>query len=156
MTRGEKRSGVKQDKRDRDGSGRFLKGVSGNPKGRTPGTSNLAALRAMLMPHVPELLMKLVEMARAGDKAAMDMVLARVLPPLKAQDEPVSLAAFDGPLSDQGRTILAAMASGEITPSQAGELLAALGSQARLVEATELEARIRALESKLNAGGAKP
>lgn len=85
--------------------------------------------------------------------------LAKVLPDVKAPpDDPVRIEGFDAgkSLSESGARIVAGMAAGTLTPTEASSMLAALGSQARLIEATELEARIRALESKLNAGGAKP
>lgn len=146
----QKKSGKKQVKRNP--LGQFQPGASGNPQGRPPGTSNLAALRAMLRPHVPGLLTQLVILAQAGDVTAIRLVLDRVLPPLRAQDEAVSLPALTGSLTDQGSAILAAMASGNVTPQQAGELLSAISTQARLIEATELEQRISALEERLANG----
>lgn len=68
----------------------------------------------------------------------------------KPKDTPVKLQGLTGTLSDKGEAVLTAMANGEISPSQAAELLGALASQARLIEATELEQRITALEQAAN------
>lgn len=68
----------------------------------------------------------------------------------KLKDAPVKLQGLTGTLSDKGEAIVTAMASGEISPGQAAEFLGALASQARLIEATELEQRITALEHAAN------
>jgi HPt (histidine-containing phosphotransfer) domain-containing protein len=75
--------------------------------------------------------------------------LAKVLPDVKAPpDEPVRIEGFDAgkSLSETGARIVAAMAAGTLTPSEASSMLAALSSQTRIIETDELEQRIRALE----------
>jgi hypothetical protein len=125
----------------------FRKGQSGNKAGRPKGIKDKRVeFRGIIQARAKELVEKAVEKALEGDSTALRLCLERICPPLRPRDEPVSLTAFEGSLSDQGRAILTAMARGEITPSQVGELLAALSSQARLVEADELEKRIAALE----------
>lgn len=149
----QKRSGKNQAKRNT--RGQFVPGTSGNPQGRPTGTSNLAALRAMLATHVPGLLTQLVILAKSGDVTAIRLVLERVLPPLRAQDEAVTLPALTGTLTERGAAILAEMVSGNVTPQQAGELLSAISAQGKLREADELEKRIRSLEEKLSQPGAR-
>ena len=51
-------------------------------------------------------------------------------------------------LAARGRAILAAAASGEVPAGQAAQLLAGLGTLAKLIETDELAARIAALEEK--------
>jgi polyhydroxyalkanoate synthesis regulator phasin len=51
-------------------------------------------------------------------------------------------------LPEQGQIILQSVANGTLTPDQGHALLSGLGSQARLIEITELEERITALENK--------
>lgn len=53
-------------------------------------------------------------------------------------------------LSDKGRIVIASASTGDITVSQASQLLAGLGTLAKLIESTELEARIAALEERRN------
>lgn len=55
-------------------------------------------------------------------------------------------AGVDGPLPDQARSLLAAGLSGELSLTQVSQLLSGLGTLAKLIETTELEARIAALE----------
>jgi len=123
-------------------------GVSGNPKGRPQGTGEVAKLRASISEHVPEIVKKLVEQAKGGDAAAARLLLERVLPPVKATEQLVALTLPDGNLSDQGRAVLAAVASGDIAPGQAAQLLSGLGALAGIIKTDELTARIAALEEK--------
>jgi hypothetical protein len=81
-----------------------------------------------------------------GDAAAARLLLERVLTPLKSGDEPIELRT-SGSLGDQAREVLSQMGMGNITPSQATDLLGAIAAVAKVVESSELEERIRALES---------
>ncbi len=129
--------------------GRWKVGESGNPRGRKPGTGELGRLRASIAKHVPDIITKLVEQAKAGDAGAARLLLERVLPPVKATEQtvPVALPA-DGSLADQGRAVLAAAGAGTLAPGQASQLLQGLGALAKLIETDELAARIAALEGK--------
>lgn len=126
--------------------GRWQAGVSGNPAGRRPGTSDVARLRAAIAVQMPDIVAKLVAKALHGDISAARLLLERVVPPLRPSDEGVRVSLPASSLSDQVRAILDAMCAGEVTPSQAARLLAGLSDLARLVEVDELEARVRALE----------
>jgi len=53
-----------------------------------------------------------------------------------------------GTLAERGERIIVAMGEGSITPDQAVSLLQALAAQARVIETTDLENRISALEAK--------
>src|SRR5262245_1714297 len=77
-------------------SGRWKPGESGNPAGRKPGTGHVASLRASIAEHVPQIIDKLVESALAGDVASARLLLERVVPPLKASEEPTPLMLPDG------------------------------------------------------------
>ncbi|MFO1310929.1 MAG: hypothetical protein U1F41_02570 [Burkholderiales bacterium] len=118
----------------------------GNP-GRPPGIRDKrTALRGQLEPHAPELIAAVVAKAKEGDMAAMRLCLERLLPPVKARDEPVTIPHFSESIADNARIVVQAMGTGEITPDQAAAVLAAFASQVRVVEAAELEHRIAALE----------
>jgi hypothetical protein len=130
-------------------SGRFQPGQSGNPRGRTPGSGEVAKLRASIATHVPAIITKLVEQAKAGDAAAARLLIERVLPPIKASEQPVPLDLPEGgTLTDQGRAVIAAAGDGTLAPGQASQLLAGLGALAKLIETDELAARIAALEKR--------
>src|ERR1700726_2110371 len=73
------------------GNGRFAPGISGNPRGRRPGTRNRAtAVAAQLLEgEAPRLIRRCIELALAGDTTALRLCLDRILPPVR--DRPVQL-----------------------------------------------------------------
>ena len=122
-------------------------GQSGNPKGKTPGSGELQKLRASIAADVPEILAGLVLAAKGGDVQAARLILERILPPVKAIEQAVALQLPEGgTLTAQGRAVLAAVAVGELAPGQGAQLLAAIGTLARVTELDELAARITQLE----------
>ena len=129
--------------------GGWKPGESGNPKGKPPGSGQLQKLRATLADDVPEILAMLGAAAKAGDVQAARLILERVLPPVKAIEQAQALTLpTDGTLTDQGRAVLLAVAAGELAPGQGAQLLAAIGTLAKVSEIDELAARITALEGK--------
>lgn len=132
--------------------GRWKAGESGNPAGRKPGTGEVAKVRAAIAARVPDLLEKLITQALEGDTSAARLLLERAIAPLKATEQAVELSLPDaGTLTAQGRAVLSAVAAGDIAPGQGAQLLAAIGSLARVTEIDELTNRITALEEKQNA-----
>ena len=121
-------------------------GQTGNPKGRPPGISEITKLRKSLMTDAPEILAGLVTAAKAGDVQAARLILERVLPPVKPIEQAIELELTGDTLTDQGRAVLSAVSAGLLTTGQGSQLIAAIGSLARLVEIDELTTRITALE----------
>ena len=126
--------------------GRWKPGESGNPKGRKPGTGEVAKIRAAIADRVPELLAAMMTRALDGDVGAARLLLERAIAPLKAAEQPQALSLPDGTLTDQGRAVLASVAAGELAPGQGAALLGAIGTLARVSEIDELTARIEKLE----------
>ena len=126
----------------------WAKGTSGNPAGRPKGSGEVAKARAAIAEHVPAVIAKLVEAALAGDIGAARLLLERTIAPLKASEEKAAMLLPDGSLTDQGKAVIAAIASGDLAPGQGAALLVSLGTLAKLTEADELEQRIEALEAK--------
>ena len=127
-------------------------GQSGNPRGKPPGSGELQRLRASIAADVPDILAGLVLAAKGGDVQAARLILERVLPPVKAIEQTQELDFPEGgTLTAQGRAVLSAVAAGELAPGQGAQLLAAIGSLARVTEIDELTARITTLEEKQNA-----
>ena len=136
----------------KNASGRWKQGQTGNPKGRPPGQSEITRMRHALAEHVPSIVDQLVQAALGGDVQAARLVLERVLPPVKAIEQPVELSFPDGgTLTAQGRAVLAAVAAGDLAPGQGAQLLAAIGSLARVTEIDSMDARLKILEGKQNA-----
>lgn len=135
--------------------GRWKAGESGNPKGRTPGSGEVAKLRASIAVHLPEIITQLVTKAKEGDAQAARLLLERVLPALKPMEQPVTLSLPNGDgLTAQGVAIVQAVADGALSPGQGAALLSGLGALARIREIDELTARIEKLEGIKN-GNAK-
>lgn len=127
--------------------GGWQKGQSGNPKGKPVGSGELQKLRASIAADVPDILAGLVTAAKAGDVQAARLILERVLPPVKPIEQAQELALPDGgTLTAQGRAVLSAVSAGQLAPGQGAQLLAAIGSLARVTEIDELETRITKLE----------
>jgi hypothetical protein len=125
-------------------------GKTGNPAGRPKGLRDRrAALRYKLTRELPDILKTLTEAAKGGDIPAAKLILERTLPPLKSAGEPLTLPAPET-LAGQGKVVMEAVASGEITPDEALKLMQAVGAQLRIVEAEEMAKRIEALEQALS------
>ncbi len=128
--------------------GRWKPGESGNPAGRPAGSNEVSRLRTAIAEHVPEIVDRLLEQAKGGDVAAARLLLERVVPPVKPTEQAAPIALPDGSLTDQGRAVLQAVATGELAPGQAAQLIASMGSLAKLIETDELAARVAELERK--------
>jgi len=131
-------------------AGRFPKGQSGNPGGRPKGSRNATtlALETLLDGQASALTQKAINLALAGDMAALRLCLDRILPPRK--DSPV---AFDLPemktLNDAVPAmgaLVKAVGRGDLTPTEAGELTKMVQAFAKIIETAELEERVRKLE----------
>jgi hypothetical protein len=91
-----------------------------------------------------------INKALEGDGVALRLCLDRLAPPRK--DAPVSFAL--PPIKTAGDTVgassslLEAVAAGEVTPDEAGRVMALLTAHKALVETGDLESRIAALEAK--------
>ncbi|PKM15399.1 MAG: hypothetical protein CVV12_08795 [Gammaproteobacteria bacterium HGW-Gammaproteobacteria-2] len=123
---------------------KFKPGQSGNPKGRPVGIPNRAAkLRDGI--DAGELIGLALDKARDGDVQALKLLLDRCLPPLRPVAGTVAVD-LHGSLAEQGRAVLSAVGAGTLPPDTGERLLAALVSQGRLIESTELAERVAKLE----------
>lgn len=118
--------------------------------GRTPGSRNKTtlAIEALLDGEHEALTRAAIKKALEGDTTALRLCLDRLAPPRK--DSPVS---FELPpvrsiedAVEASSALLTAVAAGEVTPDEAGRVMALLSSHKTLVESGELEARLTALE----------
>jgi len=129
--------------------GSWKPGQSGNPAGRPPGVGEVSKLRAAIGERVPELLAALMTKALEGDVGAARLLLERAIAPLKGIEQAVTLQLpNDGTLTAKAAAVLSAAAAGELAPGQAAQLIAALGTLAKICEVDELAARITALEAQ--------
>ncbi len=118
-------------------------GQPGNP-GRPKGSKNkrLEFLRS----HDKKLQKKVLDMAMEGDVSALKIIADRLWPRIRAQAAAIQIDAVGDDIAEQGRKIIDAALSGEVTPDVLRDLLMALYAHGRLIEMTELESRLRQLE----------
>lgn len=127
---------------------KFKQGESGNRAGRPRGAGDKrTALRSAFESKKNELIQVAIDKALSGDTTALRICLDRLIAPMRSN--PVRIEGFAGTLAERGEAVMAAIAAGSISPSEGADLTAMLQAQARLVEAASLEARIAALEQRL-------
>ena len=133
---------------ERGPGGRFAPGNKASP-GRPPGRGPVAEMRAALATDLHQIIETLKAQALAGDAQAIRIILDRVLPSLRPVELPAALTLpAGGTLADHAHAVVQAAADGDIAPSQASQIVTALGGVAKIVETTELIKRIEALEAK--------
>ena len=102
---------------------RFQPGVSGNPASRPKGAKNKSTLaaEALLDGEAEALTRKAVEMALGGDTVALRLCLERLMPPRRDRPVAVPLPQIASPedATKAAGAVLAAVAEGSITPSEA-------------------------------------
>jgi len=133
------------------GNPNWHKGMaSPNPDGRraTFGTAR-TAIAKMLQESAGEILDVMIRKAMEGDSAAAQLVLSRVVAPLRADSGRVKFP-FDAslPISAQVEQVLAAVAAGQVSPEVGQQIVAAIGTLSSVRATEELEQRIVMLESK--------
>src|SRR5215471_18057973 len=121
----------------------FEPGKSGNPAGKLKGTRNKTtlAVEALLDGEAETITRKAIELAKAGDMAALRLCLDRIAPPRK--DRPV---AFDLPkinsaadAAKASAALVTAVASGDLTPSEAVELGKLIDNYVHALAASDFE-----------------
>jgi hypothetical protein len=133
---------------------KFRKGQSGNPSGKPKGCRNATTILfdELLKENAKELIEKTIEMAKDGDGPALRLCIERLAPARK--DRPVW---FDLPQMNEAKdavnasaAIVAAVASGDLTPSEASELSKVVDTYARTLLSVEFEERLSKLEKAIS------
>ncbi len=133
----------------------FQKGQSGNPDGRPRGSRNKATilLRDLLDGDSEAIARKAIELAKQGDIAAIRVCLERLVPPRRSEpivfELPPLATAAD--LLAALAAMVAAVAAGELTPSQAADLTKVVDSYVRTLAAAGFEERLAKLEAAAGA-----
>lgn len=126
-----------------------------NKIGRPQGSKNKRTLvREALQEIYPDgeagFWLSIATMAKRGDMQAATMLADRLYPKLKPQSPTVVLTEpLQGTPADMARKLMQLAGNGELAASQAQELLSALADVVRIVEASELEQRLKKLEQTL-------
>ena len=130
----------------------FQKGKSGNPSGRKRGSRNRVTLACerLLEGEAKTITRKAIELAKSGDAAMIRVCLDRIAP--ARRDRHITFRLPDirtaADAVPAAAAILAAVAGGELTPSEANELSGLVANITKAIEITDIDARLRALEAK--------
>ena len=134
-------------KNGRNTAGQFSSGNTGRPKGsRNKAT---IAIESLLQGQAEALTQTAVTKALEGDSVALRLCIERIAPAPK--DQPVSFAlsqinnALDAAQAEG--SVLRAVSDGELTPIEATRVMGLIDGYRRTLELTEIEERLRALES---------
>jgi hypothetical protein len=126
----------------------FEPGNPGKPKGARSRAT--IAAEALLSGEAEGLTRKVIELGLSGDTVALRLCMERLVPPRK--DSPITIelppitTARD--VVTASAAVLSAVGSGEISPDEAGRVMALLTAHKNIVETGDLERRIAALEVK--------
>ncbi len=141
----DRNNGMTTDERNPDGT--FAPGNSGRPRGARHRITR--AVEELLEGQSEGITQKAVEMALGGDSTALRLCLERIAPTRK--DAPVS---FDLPpiktaqdASEAAQAVIKAVSQGEVTPLEGATVMGLVEQFRRVLETTELEKRITALEA---------
>ena len=135
-------------KNGRKTDGKFASGNSGRPRGARHKTT--LAIQALLDGEGEALTRKAIDMALAGDTVALRLCLERLAPPRKDAPVRFELPPMEGAENAAAAmgAILASVANGDLTPSEATSLAGLVDVYRKTLETAELEARLKALEDK--------
>lgn len=138
------------DRRPRYRGRPFEKGQSGNPKGRRPGSRNLATLAAetLLEAQSGALTQKAVERALEGSDLALKLCLDRILAPRRERTVRFALPPIESPadLTAALGAVTAAVAEGALTPGEARDLSQVAATFIKAIETADFERRLQAIE----------
>jgi hypothetical protein len=121
----------------------------GNP-GRPKGSRNKAtlALEALLDGEAEALTRKAIEMALSGDTTAMRLCMDRIMPPRKDRPVMFTMPKLETAADAVKATaaLAEAVALGDITPMEAGDLVKLVEGFTKAFELHEIEQRLAKLE----------
>jgi len=134
-------------------SGQWPPGRSGNPAGRPSGSRNRVSEIAatMIAGDVEAVMLRLLTMAKTGDRVALRLVVDRVLPRAAANrhvsaELPRLRCATD--IAEAMAQIIGLVASGDMSLEEARQFAALLELQRAAIESSDLQVRLEALEGQ--------
>lgn len=146
MDETDRNNGTKTEARNPDGT--FAPGNPGRPRGARHKTT--LAIEALMEGEGEALAQKAIDLALEGDMGALRLCIERIAPVRK--DAPVN---FDLPsiksaseASEAARAVLQAVSEGGLTPVEGVTVMGLIEQFRRVLETTELEIRISALEGQ--------
>jgi Family of unknown function (DUF5681) len=128
----------------------FQKGQSGNPAGRPRGARNRTTIlmQALLADRAEAIGRKVIQLAEDGDMAAIRLCMDRLAPAPKDEPVDIELPPLEKPADSvaAAATIVAGVAAGDLTPSQAGQLAKVIDVYVRAIETKAFDERLSTVE----------
>ena len=129
----------------------FQKGESGNPAGRPRGSRNRTTIlmQSVLEADGEAIARKVIDLATGGDLAALRMCMDRFVPARKHEPIAIELPRLDTAADTvtAASTIVAAVAAGELAPSEAADIAKAVDIYVRALATQQFEERLAKLEN---------
>lgn len=137
----------------RNQAGQFIKGYSGNLAGRPSGIRNKSAqlIETLMAGDAEAISVRVIDAAKNGDMTAARLILDRLLPASKDNPINIPLGAIKTTkdVAAAMSSILDSVGTGELTPGQGEQVTKLLEGYLRMLQSTELEKRLTALEARL-------
>ena len=135
---------------------KFKPGHSGNPRGRPKGSRHKTtlAIEKLLDGEAEEITRRAIEKAKEGDMAAIRICLDRLAPLRKDRHIEFSFPKMEkaSHAANASGAIVDAAAAGELTPTEAGELMKMVESYAHTLQVSDFEERLELLEAEKRKG----
>jgi len=131
----------------------WKKGTSGNPRGRPKGSRNKATLLAIaaMEGELSDVVRVVINAAKGGDMGAARLVVDKLIPATRERQLSIQLPPVlnvDDCANAQA-VVLAAVAAGDVLPSEGEALAGLIEQQRRSLETSDLAARLAAIEEQL-------
>jgi hypothetical protein len=134
----------------------FQPGQSGNPDGRPRGARNkrTIAVESLMEGEADAITRKAIDMAKDGHMAAIRLVVDRLAPACRDRPVAFELPPLTKPADAVAASaaIAAAVAAGDLTPSEAANMSKVVDAYVNALEAHDLEGRVAVLEGKVDKG----
>ena len=134
-------------KNGRNTAGKFTSGNAGRPKGTR--NKKTLAIESLLEGQAEALTQTAISKALEGDGLALRLCMERIAPAPKDKSVSFPLPDMNDAMdaSQAASSVLTAVSEGELTPIEATRVMGLIDSYRRTLELTEIEERMRALES---------
>ena len=131
----------------------WKKGTSGNPRGRPKGSRNKATLLAIaaMEGELSDVVRVVINAAKGGDMGAARLVVDKLIPATRERQLSIQLPPVlnvDDCANAQA-VVLAAVAAGDVLPSEGEALAGLIEQQRRSLETSDLAARLAEIEEQL-------
>jgi len=134
-------------KNGRNTAGQFSAGNSGRPRGSRNRVT--LAIDSLLEGQSDALTQTAISKALEGDSIALRLCMDRIAPPMKDKPVVFPLPRMHGAMdaSEAAGSVLSAVSDGTLTPIEGTRVMGLIDSYRRTLELTDIEYRLKALES---------